>query len=134
MTSEFNLLDEKWILVMDDNGKVIECNLKEVFEKAHEVRKLAGEIPTQDAAMFRFLLAVLYAVYQRVDENGNPCEMMTVDDAFDRWEALWNKDASIRSPYPTILSRIATVSSCSILRARSIRFLWRRGRNTWRPS
>lgn len=91
MTSEFNLLDEKWILVMDDNGKVIECNLKEVFEKAHEVRKLAGEIPTQDAAIFRFLLAVLYAVYQRVDENGNPCEMMTADDAFDRWGALWNK-------------------------------------------
>ncbi len=41
--------------------------------------------------MFRFLLAVLYAVYQKVDENGDPGEMATEDDAFGRWEALWSR-------------------------------------------
>lgn len=91
MTAEFNLLDERWILAMDDDGKVVECNLKEVFEKAHELKKLAGEIPTQDAAVFRFLLAVLYAVYQKVDENGDSREMATADEAFSRWEALWSR-------------------------------------------
>ncbi len=88
---EYNLLDEKWILAIDENGAMNSYSLKEIFEKAYTLKRLSGEIPTQDAAVFRFLLAVLYAVYQHRDENGAEKTIDTEDEAFRRWDALWKK-------------------------------------------
>ncbi len=99
---EYNLLDEKWILAVDEDGRMGAYSLKEVFEEAHELKRLAGEIPTQDAAVLRLLLAVLYAVYQNHDENGSEAVMATEDEAFARWDALWKKgrfDADTISAY-----------------------------------
>ena len=54
-----------------------ECTLKEVsltdaLLHAHEYAGLAGELPTQDVAVLRLLLAVLQTVFYRVDPEGNP--------------------------------------------------------------
>lgn len=88
---EFNLLDEKWILAVDEDGRMGAYSLKGIFEEAHKLKRLSGEIPTQDAAVLRLLLAVLYAVYQNHDENGDEKVMATEDEAFARWSALWRR-------------------------------------------
>lgn len=58
-TTPFNLLDEPWIRVRTLDGSVEERSLLGVLESAHELKSLAGEIPTQDAAVLRLLEAVL---------------------------------------------------------------------------
>jgi CRISPR system Cascade subunit CasA len=88
---EFSLLTEPWIRVITLEGEVKEVSLLEVFEYAHEYRALAGELPTQDVAILRLLLAVLYATFTRVDVQGGFAAVTTADEAFDRW--VWLKDA-----------------------------------------
>lgn len=86
---EFNLLDERWIRVIDQNCKVVEVSLIEVFRDAHLYKDLCGELPTQDFAVMRLLLAVLHTVFARYDIRGNSLRLHDPDDALDRWEELW---------------------------------------------
>lgn len=85
----FNLLDEPWIRVIYPDCREEEVSLKQIFAEAHTYTDLAGELPTQNVAMLRLLLAVLHAVFYRVDETGKPAEITCSDDAYDRWQALW---------------------------------------------
>jgi CRISPR system Cascade subunit CasA len=87
---EFNLLEEPWILALNRDCETEELSLLEVFERAHELTALTGELPTQDAAILRLLLAVLYATFTRVDEKGNQSSLNLPEDALSRWERLWN--------------------------------------------
>lgn len=98
MNAEFNLLDEPWIRVIGTDCKIEEVSLKEVFARAHAFTDLCGELPTQDVAVLRFLLAVLQTVFTRYDLEGNVAPFQTEDDALDRWEALWQ-----RGTFPTAL-------------------------------
>ena len=90
---EFNLLDEKWILAIDDDGNMSSYSLKGIFSNAHLLRRLSGEIATQDIAVLRVLLAVLYAVYQKHNADGEESLIESSDDAFRLWENLWNRGA-----------------------------------------
>lgn len=91
MDREFNLLDEPWIRVMLPNFTQKELSLTDVLLKAHEIRDLAGELPAQDTAVLRLLLAVLHTVFSRCDENGDAYEIEEPDEALRRWGALWNE-------------------------------------------
>lgn len=93
---EFNLLDEQWICVIDDNCNMAEVSLLDVFRDAHRYRDLCGELPTQDFAVMRVLLAVLHTVFSRCDSNGNAAKLSDPDEALDRWEELWE-----RKKFPT---------------------------------
>ena len=64
---EYNLLEERWMRVRGQDYTVQEVSLPDALLHAHEYRDLAGELPTQDAAMLRLLLAVLHTVFSRVD-------------------------------------------------------------------
>ncbi len=86
---EFNLLDEPWIRVMLPDCEVQEVSLTEALLHAHEYVDLAGELPTQDVAMLRLLLAVMHAVFYRVDETGTTASVKTPNDALLRWKRLW---------------------------------------------
>lgn len=88
---EFNLLDERWIRVIDRNCKMVEVSLMEVFRDAHLYQDLCGELSTQDFAVMRLLLAILHTVFARYDLNGNISRLHDPDDALDRWEELWTK-------------------------------------------
>ena len=87
---EFNLLDEPWIKVLDADCRIHEVSLVELFRNAHNYKDLCGELPTQDFAMMRLLLAVLHTVFSRYDVDGSRAELDDPDDALDRWEELWN--------------------------------------------
>lgn len=86
---EFNLLDEPWIRVIDRDCNVHEVSLIELFEQAHIYKDLCGELPTQDFAMLRLLLAVLHTVFSRYDENGDESPLEDSDEALRRWKELW---------------------------------------------
>lgn len=85
----YNLLEESWICVLLPDYTVREVSLPDALLHAQEYADLAGELPTQDAAMLRLLLAVLHTVFSRVDAEGNPAPLETTDDALIRWRELW---------------------------------------------
>ena len=86
---EFNLLDEPWIRVRLQDNTVQEVSLTEALVSAQDYVDLAGEMPTQNAAVLRLLLAVLFTVFSRVDAKGKPQPLVQSDDALERWSQLW---------------------------------------------
>lgn len=89
---EFNLLDEPWVRVLCPDCTVREVSLTDALLRAHEYNGLAGELPTQDVAVLRLLLAVLHTVFSRVDAQGENAPISAgaePDMALDRWESLW---------------------------------------------
>ena len=59
---EFNLLTEPWVRVRRPDNTVQEVSLTDALLHAQDYVDLAGEMPTQDAAVLRLLLAVLFTV------------------------------------------------------------------------
>lgn len=102
---EFNLLQEPWVRVMRPDAAVDELSLPQALMQAHAYRALAGEMPTQDAAMLRLLLAVLHAVFTRVDEHGAPSPLRNADDAVERWQALWARGSFPAAPVEAYLRK-----------------------------
>lgn len=88
---EFNLLYEPWILTMNHHGKIEELSIIDVFRKAPQLKAIAGELPTQDVAVMRLLLAILHTVIGRYDLDGHLAPLCdgTPDDALDAWADLW---------------------------------------------
>lgn len=85
MDPAFQLLEEPWIRV-HSKGALEEVSLLEVFARADQLNGLAGELATQDVAMLRLLLAVMYgAARERLPANS------TYQDAIDFWYFLWEK-------------------------------------------
>ncbi|KPI05044.1 CRISPR-associated protein, Cse1 family [Actinobacteria bacterium OK006] len=58
--SLFDLTTEPWIGVLKCDGSQEELSLRQVFAQAAEVRRLAGDLPTQEFALLRLLLAVAH--------------------------------------------------------------------------
>ena len=56
----FNLVDEPWIRVLQPDGTAAEVSLRDVLLRAHTFADLGGELPTQNIAVLRLLLAVLH--------------------------------------------------------------------------
>lgn len=86
---EFNLLDEPWIRVLCPDCSVKEVSLTQALLRAQEYTDLAGELPTQDVAVLRLLLAVLHAVFERVDAEGQPIRIESLGNAVRQWKSLW---------------------------------------------
>ncbi|MBB1052628.1 MAG: type I-E CRISPR-associated protein Cse1/CasA [Dietzia sp.] len=82
MTDTFNLVDKPWIRIRDVEGEVREVSLSEALTESHRIERLAGELPTQDFAVLRVLLAVLYRAVAP-EPTGDPEGV---------WEELWNQD------------------------------------------
>lgn len=91
--AKFNLIDEPWISVVTDyKGQTKLVGLKEFFENAHNYIALAGDMPTQDFAVMRFLLAILHTVFSRYDANGNPYEMIELNDRMQQTMEVYEED------------------------------------------
>lgn len=103
---EFNLLDEKWILVRKSDCTVDELSLTDALLKSHEYVELAGELPTQNVSILRLMLAVLHTVFSRYSPQGEPSPLYDSDDAEYRWKELWNAG---RLPEKPIRDYLASV-------------------------
>lgn len=89
MQKAFNLLKEPWIMVLDLDGETEVVSLLTALERAHEFRCIAGELPTQDIAIMRLVLAALYATFTRADVQGNRKPIEDATEALARWKSLW---------------------------------------------
>lgn len=79
----FNLIDEPWVRIRDEGGIAREVSLLELFEQAPNITCLANDLPTQDFAILRVLLAILQrAIAPILDEDDDPTEI---------WGRLWNE-------------------------------------------
>lgn len=85
----FNLLDEPWIRVVRPDAAEGEVSLTDALLGAHAYADLAGELPTQDVAVLRLLLAVLHTVFSRVDCRGQQAPLTSTPGALKRWGELW---------------------------------------------
>ncbi|MCK9868065.1 type I-E CRISPR-associated protein Cse1/CasA [Nocardiopsis dassonvillei] len=74
--ASFDLTSRPWIPVQRLDGEEVELSLTGVFEQAPDIRRLVGDVPTQDFALLRLLLAVLH------DAVDGPREI-------EDWEELW---------------------------------------------
>ena len=92
IVASFNLIDEKWILVIDNDGDIKEISLKELFSNAEDYKDLAGEMKTQDFAVLRILLAILQTVFSRFDANGSPYEYLELDEKYRQLEDIDEDD------------------------------------------
>lgn len=78
----FNLVDEPWIRARDGDGNVREFSLSELFLEASRLQCLANDLPTQDFAILRVLLAILQrSIAPNLDEEDDPVEV---------WGKLWD--------------------------------------------
>ena len=124
-TMEFNLLREPWVRVRTQDGTIRTVSLTDALLHAHAYVDLAGEMPTQDAAMLRLLLAVLHTVFSRVDGNGVPAPFEEPRDALQRWGELWQL-GHFPERSGIIWTNGRTVSGCSTRSAPSGRCRKRR--------
>lgn len=88
----FNLLDEKWISVTDNNGVSKDVSMLELFENADNYRCISGDMETQNFAVLRMLLAVLMTVFTRVDAHGAPYEFVKLDERMRPTESIDEDD------------------------------------------
>lgn len=103
---EFNLLDEKWILVRKSDCTVDELSLTDALLKSHEYVELAGELPTQNVSILRLMLAVLHTVFSRYSPQGEPAPLYDPDDAAARWKELWNAGRLPEKPIGDYLASV----------------------------
>ena len=86
VAAEFNLVDEPWIRVRQLGGGVTDVSLRELFEQAETLAALAGEIPTQDAAILRALEAVVLGAVRPTRRR----TQLENEDLFAGWWAAGN--------------------------------------------
>ncbi|MEU9271940.1 type I-E CRISPR-associated protein Cse1/CasA [Streptomyces sp. NPDC048251] len=72
----FDLTTQPWIGVLKSDGAQEDLSLRQVFAQAAHVRRLTAEVPTQEFALLRLLLAVAH------DALEGPCDIET-------WGELW---------------------------------------------
>jgi len=76
----FDLTGQPWLPVQLLDGSQATLSLRGVFARAEEIRQLAGDIPTQDFALLRLLLAIAH------DALDGPADL-------DAWAELWESEA-----------------------------------------
>lgn len=81
---DYNLLDEPWIPVRLLDGTITDVGLLELLRRTNDIADLACELPTQNIAIQRLILAVAYRVATPVDaqdwarqwDEGAPTDQM----------------------------------------------------------
>lgn len=94
--TELNLITDPWVAVRKSDGTVSELSLHEVFHHADDYQGLAGEIPTQEAAVLRLLEAILLRATAR---------RRSQDSALTEWGQWWQDQALPLDAVDTYLDR-----------------------------
>ncbi|GIH72650.1 type I-E CRISPR-associated protein Cse1/CasA [Sphaerimonospora thailandensis] len=73
----FDLTSERWLPVQRLDGTEDELSLREVLTQVGDLRRLVGDVPTQEFALLRLLLAIVH------DAIDGPRDL-------DEWQELWD--------------------------------------------
>jgi len=88
----FSLVDEPWVIVLTDEDATETVSLLELFRRAHEIREVVGDLPTQGFAILRLALAVFARAF-----GGPPTRKA--------WESLWAQNRPDPRPVEEYLAR-----------------------------
>ena len=80
MGTTFNLIDDPWIVIRTVDGDSEVVSIRDAFARSADIRRIAGDLPTQDFAVLRILLAILYQVFRERAAEGDRIEV---------FEGLW---------------------------------------------
>ncbi|MEU8124933.1 type I-E CRISPR-associated protein Cse1/CasA [Spirillospora sp. NPDC049024] len=83
--ASFDLIREPWLPTLRADGTEDQLSLLDVFAQAGDVRRLVGDVPTQEFALLRLLLAVLH------DAVNGPVDLM-------HWQQLWDEGLPVDGP------------------------------------
>lgn len=86
----FNLISEPWIRVETLENQIVQQSIREVLENSQKDQGLAGELPTQNAAVLRMLLAIVHTVVTRFNSDGEDSPLESQNDAYRRWAEIWD--------------------------------------------
>lgn len=75
--ADFNLIDDPWIKVARLDGSLGTVSIRDLLKNAAGYKRLNGEAPAQDVAVFRLLLSVVYD--------------LVGDCSVDNWALLWDE-------------------------------------------
>ncbi|MFE9604486.1 type I-E CRISPR-associated protein Cse1/CasA [Streptomyces hokutonensis] len=78
----FDLTWRPWIPVLRRDGTPDELSLREVFAQAHRLRRIVGDVPTQEFALLRLLLAVVHDALDGPRDTEDWAELWADDDCF----------------------------------------------------
>ena len=84
MSPSFNLIDQAWIPCVTVDGDLIEVSLRDLLQRAPELREIACATPIQSAAVLPLVLAILHRVF-------GPARLA-------EWKALWDASAFDMAP------------------------------------
>ncbi|WP_275127943.1 type I-E CRISPR-associated protein Cse1/CasA [Streptomyces monomycini] len=86
----FDLVTCPWLPVQRLDGSTEDLSLHDLFAQSRELRRLVGDVPTQELALLRLLLAVVH------DALDGPADL-------EDWEELWLAD----EPFAPVLDYLA---------------------------
>ncbi|WP_079032211.1 type I-E CRISPR-associated protein Cse1/CasA [Streptomyces specialis] len=72
----FDLTSRRWLPVRLLDGTEAEFSLREIYDRAGDVRRLVGDLPTQEFALLRLLLALAHDALEGPED-------------VEAWEELW---------------------------------------------
>jgi CRISPR system Cascade subunit CasA len=75
----FDLLTRPWLPVQRLDGSEDELSLRDVFAQAERLRRIVGDLPTQEFALLRLLLAIAHDAVEGPED-------------IDAWEDLWESE------------------------------------------
>ncbi|MFF1378714.1 type I-E CRISPR-associated protein Cse1/CasA [Streptomyces sp. NPDC058308] len=78
----FDLTSRPWIPVLDEDGAQDELSLRDVFARAGELRGVVGDLPTQEFALVRLLLAVAHDALQGPRDTEHWAQLWADEDCF----------------------------------------------------
>lgn len=100
--NKFNLIDEHWIPVETESDPNVLLSLREVFEKAHSIRRIASETAPLDAAILRMLLALVHRQMSNYSAQGELVPLISPREALLRFDEFWEQgyfNMEIFNPY-----------------------------------
>ncbi|MEU1128329.1 type I-E CRISPR-associated protein Cse1/CasA [Streptomyces sp. NPDC005900] len=78
----FDLSSRPWIAVLDVHGVQQELSLREVFARAGRLRSVVGDLPTQEFALMRLLLAVAHDALEGPRDTEHWARLWADEDCF----------------------------------------------------
>lgn len=78
----FDLVSRPWLPVQCADGSTAELSLRDVFVRAGTVRRLVGDVPTQEFALLRLLLAVLHDAVEGPEDTEAWADLWEAEDPF----------------------------------------------------
>ena len=78
-SASFELTDQPWLPVLFEDGREDVLSLRDAFARAGEIRRLVGDVPTQEFALVRLLLAIVHDAVDGPEDT-------------EAWQELWHSD------------------------------------------